>query len=159
MKRVVISFVLGVVAGAVLLAVVGYNGAADMMIMEDVSSLGFDETVKQVEESAKTAGWMVPAVHTISKSVAKKGYDVRPVTVVELCSPELAGRILDGSDDRRVTPMMPCRIAVYENESGEVVVARMNSGLMSRIFGATVSEIMGVAAAENEEILQPVIAR
>jgi hypothetical protein len=53
--------------------------------------------------------------------------------------------------------MMPCRDAVYENEAGDVVIARMNSGLMSKFFGGLVAEVMADAAGENEEMFAPVI--
>lgn len=155
--KIFIVFVLGVLVGMGLLGVVAYNMAAKMMITQDVSSLGFDETIAAIEANAKSAGWKVPAVHPISKSVAQAGFDVNRLTVVELCKAELAGRILKDSDDWSVTPMMPCRAAVYEKSDGEVVIARMNSGLMSKFFGKIVSGVMGKAAAENEKMFEPII--
>jgi uncharacterized protein (DUF302 family) len=159
MGKYVFVLVIGMLAGMGLLGVVAYNMAAGIMITQDVSSLGFDETVTAIQENAKTAGWKVPAVHPISESVAKVGFDVNRLTVVELCKAELAGRILKDSEDWSVTPMMPCRAAVYEKSNGEVVIARMNSGLMSRFFGSTVARVMGIAAAENEEMFREILVQ
>jgi uncharacterized protein (DUF302 family) len=156
--KIFIVFVLGVIVGMALLGVVAYTKAGDIMVVEDVSKLGFDETVSAIEENAKAAGWKVPAVHPISKTVSKAGFDVNRVTVVELCKAELAGKILQDGKDGRVTPMMPCRVAVYENEAGDVVIARMNSGLMSKFFGGLVAEVMADAAGENEEMFAPIIS-
>ncbi len=157
MGKFVFVFVVGMLSGMGLLGVVAYNMAADIMITQDASSMGFDETVSAIQENAKTAGWKVPAVHPISESVAKAGFDVDRLTVVELCSAEIAGRILKDSDDWSVAPMMPCRVAVYEKGDGEVIIARMNSGLMSKFFGKIVARGMGIAAAQNEEMFEPLI--
>ena len=38
-----------------------------------------------------------------------------------------------------------------------MVISRMNSGLISKIFGGTVAEVMAEEPAENEVILAPLL--
>ena len=81
------------------------------------------------------------------------GYDVNPVAVLELCHAEHAYKILRNDDSLMVTPFMPCRISVYERDNGEVVIARMNSGLMSNLFNREVASVMGLATEQDEGII------
>lgn len=146
------SFLLGMAVTGLLV----YNSAPKMMITETVSPLSHQQTVDTIIETAGEQGWKVPATHLIHNSVAEGGFDVPPVTVIELCKVDLAGEILDTSENRVVSSMMPCRVAVYEDGNGNVIVSRMNTGLMSRMFGGEVQEIMTEATSETEVILASV---
>ena len=53
--------------------------------------------------------------------------------------------------------MMPCRVSVYETSDGRVVVSRMNTGLISKIFGGVVTRAMAQATAETEVIYSNVL--
>ena len=149
MTRTILIFVLGAVVGAAILGLVMQSQAASMMLVEDVSVMDFDATVQSIQDEALAAGWVVPSVHTISKSVAKAGFDVLPVTIIELCNATIAGRALADDEGRHVAPMMPCRVAVFETSEGEVIISRMNSPLMSGFFGGIIEEVMTQAALEN----------
>ena len=143
------SFALGVAATAIFM----FLSAPGVMINETVSPLGHRETVDRIVETAESMGWKIPETHEIHNSVANGGYDVLPVTVIEMCKVDLAGEILMNSDNRIVSSMMPCRVAVYENSDGEVIVSRMNTGLMRSVFGGEVRDIMSTATEETETIL------
>jgi uncharacterized protein (DUF302 family) len=53
---------------------------------------------------------------------------------------------------------MPCRISVYQRENGDVVIARMNSGLMSRLFHREIAEVMSAATGEVEGIIAAAVS-
>ena len=156
MKMLWIGILIGVVIGALALGLFVYRGAPGMMIVDSRSALGFDDTVQAIQDAALAAGWKVPAVHEISETVAKSGYDVRPASIIELCHPRLAGRILSDNAGYAVTPMMPCRVAVYQNADGETMISRMNTTLMSKLFGGIVEEVMSEASAESEAMFATV---
>ena len=156
-KKVLIAGVGGFVLGVVLLGLVMFLVAPSMMIIEDVSPLSYEDTVQAIQEAAAAQDWVVPKVYDLKKSVAGDGYEVLPVSVLELCKPEHAARVLGDDDARIVTSLMPCRMAVYQTSDGTVVVSRMNSGLVSKVFGGLVTEVMAQAAAENEQILSAVL--
>lgn len=147
----------GFVAGVLLTGIIGISMAPGMMINENESIYSFEETVERIQAEAVEAGWKVPAIHEIDNSVASGGYEVAPVTVIELCKVNLAGEILSDDESRIVSSMMPCRVAVYEDEQGRVIVSRMNTGLVSKLFGGDIAAIMADATDETEQIVGSVL--
>jgi uncharacterized protein (DUF302 family) len=89
--------------------------------------------------------------------VARHGADVPGVTVFDLCSSKYSIEILERDDERIVTPMMPCRVSVYETSDGTTYVARMNSGLVARMFGGLINDVMQKASAETEAFIRTVV--
>jgi len=53
--------------------------------------------------------------------------------------------------------MMPCRIGIYEAD-GEVYVTRLNIGLMSKMFGGSIADVMGKVSDEEHRMLSAIIA-
>ncbi len=159
MKKSLLTGILGFVLGIIVTAVVVYKAAPGMMILEDESKFAtFEETVETFEQSVKDHDWKISTIHDLQKSMAKFGTDVMAVKVFELCHPEHAGRILAKSDERIVSSLMPCRVAIYEKADGKVYISRMNSGLMASTMGGIIPEVMDEAASQNEEILEAVLS-
>jgi uncharacterized protein (DUF302 family) len=127
------------------------------VVLENKSKLGFEETVKYITEKAGEKGWKVPVVHDLKKAVGKAGYDVKPVNVIEICNPHFASKILEEDKSRVITPMMPLRISVYEIENGDVVIARFNPDMVSKMFGDVAGETLLQACATSEEIVKDII--
>ncbi|MEN8225441.1 MAG: DUF302 domain-containing protein [Bacteroidota bacterium] len=158
MKKSLLSGIIGFVLGLLVTVIVVYKAAPAMMILEDESKYeSFDATVIKFEESVKEHNWKIPATHDLQKTMAKYGKDVKAVKVFELCHPDHAGRILEKSEERIVSSLMPCRVAIYEKNDGKVYISRMNSGLMASTMTGIIPEVMDEAAKENEEILAAVI--
>lgn len=147
----------GFVLGLVVMAFVLYSSAAGIMIVEDESKYGFEETVEKIQQVSAEKGWKIPSIHRIDKSVNKAGYSVLPVAVIELCNPDHAAQVLKEDKDKVVSSMMPCRVSIYERADGKVIVSRMNSGLVSKVFGETVAETMEAANNDTEIIFESVI--
>ncbi len=156
-KNYIFTAIAGMLMGAVFMAVFGFLRAPNAMITESESNLSHDETVATIIANAEEIGWKVPATHEIHNSVAQGGWDVEKVTVIELCNVDLAGDILTGDENRIVSSMMPCRVAVYETSDGRVIVSRMNTGLMSSVFGGKVQSVMAMATDQTESIVSSVI--
>ncbi|MEN8242950.1 MAG: DUF302 domain-containing protein [Chloroflexota bacterium] len=156
-KNVLVSGLIGFLAGIILFGVVAFVAAPSVMIVEDASPLGYEETVQAILDSSAEQGWKVPKTYALDAAVEEAGYDVLPVTVIELCQPDHAGQVLLEDDARIVTSLMPCRISVYTTSTGDVIISRMNTGLISKVFGGTVAEVMARASAENEVILSAVL--
>lgn len=155
MKKTLVGLLIGLVVGVLLTGIVAWRVAPGMMMIESHSKLGFDETVQAIQDNAAAQDWIVPNVMRLDKSVAKHGFDVRPVAVIELCRPDLAATILAEDDARLVSSLMPCRVAVYETSNGDVILSRMNTALMSKMFGGLVTEMMSEATAQTEQIFAP----
>lgn len=154
MKNGLIGFILG----ALVLGIVMYNAAPGMMMVENKSKFGFDETVAKIEAACAIDGWKIPKIHRIDKSVSKIDSTILPVAVIELCKPNHAVQVLVNDEDKIVSSMMPCRVAVYEKKNGDVIISRMNTGLVAGLFGDVVANTMDHATTETEEIFNTVIA-
>ena len=158
MKKNITYGVSGLIAGAIIMLLVMYKSVPGMMLIENESKYDtFDETVALFEASVKAHEWKLPATHDLQKTMAKFGHEVKAVKVFELCHPDHASKILKESNERIVSSMMPCRVAIYEKHDGKVYVSRMNSGLMAGTMGGIIAKVMSDASAENEEILKAVI--
>ena len=83
-------------------------------IFEKESLFGMNETVELLVNAAIGMEWQNPATHDLQNSLAKAGKSVRLVKVIEICKPAYSGAMLEKSDERVVSVMMPCRISVYE---------------------------------------------
>ena len=153
----IIYGLLGFVIGIIVMGLVVYSTASDIMIVENESKYGFDETIEKIQQASDQMGWKIPAIHRIDKSVNKAGYYSLPVAVIELCKPSHAAKVLENDDDKVVTSMMPCRVSIYQTRSGKVIVSRMNTGLVSKVFSETVAETMEAATKDTEEIFNTVI--
>ena len=130
---------------------------ANQMIIEQVSPYDVATTVEKLIEASAKNEWQNPAVHNLQQSLAKSGKEVRPVQVIEICKPEYSGLMLEKSDERIVSIMMPCRISVYEKEDGKTYVALLNTSAMSAGMPATIAEAMQGAADETFDIVKSVI--
>lgn len=155
--KTAIAALSGFVLGATTLAVVAGMTANQFMIEETKSPLGFDATVESVSTTVTGKGWKLPKVYRLDKTMAEHGFKVNPVAVLELCHAEHAYKILKDDDSLQVTPFMPCRISVYQRDNGTVMIARMNSGLMSNLFNRSVAEVMATATGQVEEIIAAAI--
>jgi len=157
MNKQIFSGLIGLVVGVVLTGIVIMNMAPSMMIVENKSKFGYEETVEKIEQAAAKKGWKVPATHQIDKAVKKAGFETEPISVIELCHPVHAAKILKSDGDKVVTSMMPCRVSIYKNNDGEVIVSRMNTSLVSKLFGGNVASTMNIATEDTEEIYSSVL--
>lgn len=157
MKKSVLTGIVAFFAGVLITAFVIYTIVPNLMLVENESKYNFEETVNHFETAVEDAGWKMPQIHDLQATMLKNGKDVNAVKVFELCHPDHAGRILEKDNERIVSSMMPCRVAIYEKSDGKVYVSRMNSALMASTMGKLISEVMSEAAAENEKMLATII--
>ncbi len=147
----------GLVLGIVLTAVVGFYSLPGMMMLEDESPRPFEPTVAAFEQAVADGGWTVLAVHDMQQILERHGHQVAAVKVFELCSSRYSAEVLAEDDARLISPLMPCRVAIYEKSDGSTHIARMNSELMARPFGGVIARVMNLAAVETEDIIASVL--
>ena len=159
MNRVVI-FIIGLMVGILATAMIGRSAMPTMMLEVRESNLSFEETVAAIEKSAVENGWQVPKIYDMKQSLVKAGYDnMTNLQVLSMCQPDHAYRILSEDENKMVSAMMPCRIGVFEDKDGRVLITQMNVGLMSKMFGGTIEEVMSRVASEEEKILENIIKK
>lgn len=148
-SRGLLGLLVGMLLGIALTAGAVWLVMPGLMVVEHESKLDFDATVAALEKAVKAEGWVVSGVADMQKSLAKHGVTFpRRVKVVKLCHPQYAGSVL--RTDRRMAALMPCSIAVYEDDDGTVRISKMNTGLMGKMFGGNVAQVMGEHVARDE---------
>jgi uncharacterized protein (DUF302 family) len=142
---VALGLVLGVVVTALAVVVVMRSA----MIVRYPSALGFDETVAALQQAARDEGWTVSNTIDLQAGMAGQGvaFGAR-VKLVKICKAPYASEVLQ--DNRHLASLMPCTLAVYEDDDGGVYVSKMNTGLMGKVFGGTVAKVMGGSVSRDE---------
>ncbi len=147
----------GLVLGVILTLGIFWLAAPSLMMMEDESNYDFDETVERFDEELDNAGWSVLEIHDMQEILDGHGHDVDQIKIYELCSSEYSANILALDDERIVSPLMPCRVSVYEKSDGNTYISRMNSSLFAMPFGGVINDTMQVAAEETEDVIDELI--
>jgi len=156
-KQTIIVSIVALLIGVLITGSVVYAAAPTMMMLEDESKYSFEETVTQFESAVTEANWKVAGLHDMKAILDGFGYDVDNIKIYELCSSKYSAVILQEDYERIVSPLMPCRVAIYEKSDGKTYITRMNSMLMAKPFGGLIDEVMQQAAGETEVILEKLI--
>jgi len=151
MKKIIIALSLGIVGGILLTGIAVASVMPKMMLHENESPLGYQETVAHLENVITNSGWIISQKINMQQSIAKYGKTIQPVTLIKICQADYADRILNTDEAMYVSVMMPCSISVYQKSNGKTYVSTMNTGLMGRMFGGVVAEVMGGPVAADEE--------
>jgi uncharacterized protein (DUF302 family) len=144
---------LGFVLGAGVLGAAIYWSVPKAMIVTKESPLGHEETVQAIRQAALDQGWKVPKLHRMSEGLQKFGHQVPPVTVIELCQPDYAAQVLKEDEGRMVAAMMPCRVSVYDTSDGKVMISRLNTGLVGKMYDGLIHDVMAHATSDTRTIL------
>ncbi len=155
--KLIIASLSGVITGLVLMGVVMFLTMPSMMLLEDQSNYDFETTVEKFEAAVEANGWKIVVVHDMQETLEGFGHDILEVKIFEICSSRHSVRILELDDERVVSALMPCRVAIYTKSNGNTYVSRMNSKLMAIPMGGVIAEVMGLAAAETEAMLDVII--
>ena len=127
------------------------------MILENKSLYDFDETVDRLKENVAYAGWSVVGEFDYQEILGERGYEIENIKILAVCSGQHSAAILQHDDARMVSPLMPCRIAVYEKSEGNTYIAQLNSGEIAQPFGGIIAETMMLVAEETSAIVQDLI--
>lgn len=98
--------------------------------------------------------WKLPALHDLQLTLKNFGKEVHPVKVFEICHPGLSSKILEKSDERIASVMMPCRISVYMKHNGKTFVSLINTAGFAQNTGHLIHEVMMQASAGAEQIVK-----
>jgi uncharacterized protein (DUF302 family) len=151
------GIIIGTAAGIGIGLLIAFLVSPSLMFRENSYGKDFESTVSKLEDEIEQRGWKTPVVHDLQATMQKFGKEVRKVKVLEICHPELSYEILSRSEEKVVSSMMPCRIAVYEKDDGTVWISRMNSGFLSKPMSPVIRKTMSKAAASVEEIIAEVV--
>ncbi len=72
----------------------------------------YGDAVQAVQDAATANGFRVQFVHDVAATLAEKGFEREPVTLVEVCNAKHASAVL--AADIRIGLMLPCPVMIYE---------------------------------------------
>lgn len=159
MKKRILAFTISLISGCIAGAVAVTLLVKPQMMLENESRYDFETTLTTVEQSATAAGWSVPAVHDLQKSMEKAGKEVNQIKVFALCNPEHSVKILAGDEERIYSNMLPCRVSVYTKSDGKTYVSRLNIPKMSKGMLPVAKGAMKAAFREMEDILSGIVVK
>lgn len=152
----------GVVVGAASIGIFAMKLMQTKMIVEKRSTKSFEDTcsaVKKTVLSFKDEGWgfafdsWSPYESLKKKNLVPAG--VNKAMVYFVCNAKVAHKVI--SANSTAMAIMPCSWAVYEKSDGGVYVAKMNIGLMSKIFTNPMREAMQSAAEAEERMFEMIL--
>lgn len=142
-------------AGIVLTVVIGWNSLGSLMFSEQVSPFTVEETTARIQQNIQAAGngWSISGLRNPAKPIEAEGGNVLPVLLIEACSPLYSGPILKEDSVRFLSLLMPCKISVYKKNDGKVYIGILNAGMIGRLFGPMVGEIMAKVVVDQKKFL------
>ncbi len=147
-----LKIITGFFSGVVVVAVMAWQFGGGLMIKEYPSPYGLEETVARIQANIQEAGWSLSGLRSPSNTIKKMGATVPNVLLIEACKPDYSKPIIKDDETRILSILMPCTITVYEKGDG-IYIGLLNSGLMGRLFGPMVTEVMAKVAADQEKFI------
>jgi len=109
----------------------------------------FDEAVVAVLKAVEQKGWSIFQIYDIKERLAAKGFEHKPLKIIEICSGKHAHAFL--TKNRLISLCLPCKINVVQEE--KVRIASMKPSIIPQFF----SEISPEEAAAAEKDLKEIV--
>ncbi len=145
-------FLIGAVAGIVVLGGILATQMNSLMFTERESPFGLMETVARIQRNIESVkGWKLVGLRSPSNSIRAEGAWVPEVVLIETCNTDYSKPILKQEDKLTISILIPCKIAVYKKSDGKVYIGSMNAGLMGWFFGWRIGRVMSQVAADQKK--------
>src|SRR3989344_9137884 len=109
----------------------------------------FDWAVVAVLKAVERKGWTIFQIYDLKERLAAKGFEQKPLKIIEICSGKYANLFLD--KNRLISLCMPCKINVLE-EYGKVKIVGMKPTMISQFFPEVNQEEVLEAEEDIKEI-------
>jgi len=129
-------------------------GAMPAMFLEDTSPKPLVPTVRAFREAVEAAGWSILGVTNMAGILSERGFTLHPVLVFDACSGRHSFALLSRDETRFVSSMIPCRVAIYQTSTGQVIISRMNAVAMASMIGGPAEAVIRTSGEEMERIIQ-----
>ena len=148
-----------VLVGMALMGLIVWFTMPLLMLVKHKSKLSYDETVTALSETLmKKQDWHVLSVNDFQKST-KDFVTLERVGSIDIFNPRYVSKILADDKNRGVTAFMPLDFGVYEDKKGQVFISKLNIWLLGKMFGGTISEVMGTAGKDLSEVVNSVTSK
>ena len=148
-----LKIVSGFIAGIALVAILAWQFGGSLMVQEYPSPYSLEETAARIQHNMQDAGWSLSGLRSPSVTIRKLGATVPDTLLIEACNADYSKPLIKDRSTRILTILMPCTITVYEDDEGKVFIGLLNSGLMGKLFGSMVADVMGKVAADQKAFI------
>ncbi len=155
--KIIIYIAIGIAIGILVSTLYYRFSLSRSMMLENESKYTFVETENFFFQKVAENDWSILGSHDLQEKMAARGFEVLEARVYDLCKPAYAVQILSQDKERIVSPLLPCRVAIYKKSNGKTYIGRMNSLKMAGFMPGVVPNVMSEAAAEVEEIIEHLI--
>jgi uncharacterized protein (DUF302 family) len=154
-KKYIGAFFAGFLWGLALTFIFSITYVRRNIILENQSKYGFDETVKKVVDNIMAnKGWTVKT----GGCYLPQTMDGCNMRLLKLCNLKYAETMLTDEDDRKVSAVIPCSMAIYQKPDGKTYISRLNVSLMGRFLGGKPGSVFpGPVYSEQNTALKNII--
>ncbi|SRR3989344_2698274 len=110
----------------------------------------FEHAVVSVLKSVDQKGWALFQIYDIQERLAAKGFEQKPLKIIEICSAKNANKFLN--KNRLISLCMPCKICVIADD-GKIKIVGMKPTMISQMF----QEVSEEEAKEVEKELVEIV--
>ena len=110
----------------------------------------FDDAVVSVLKAVEQKGWALFQIYDVKERLAAKGFEQKPLKIIEICSAKYANQFLN--KNRLISLCMPCKINILE-EDGKVRIVGMKPTMISQFF----PEVSQEEAKEVEKDIKEIV--
>ncbi len=111
----------------------------------------FDDAVVSVLKAVEKKGWTLFQIYDVKERLSAKGFEQRPLKIVEICSGKHANSLLN--KNRMSSLCMPCKINILDEE-GKIKIAGMKPTIISQFFPEVSQEDVGEIEKDIKEIIE-----
>lgn len=115
------------------------------------TSKSHTDAVQAVIDATQAHQFRVQYVHDVRETLAEKGFDREPLTIIEVCNAKFASEVL--AADPKIGLMLPCPIMVYVQD-GQTLISTMKPTLIGGFFP---DADIATVASQVEDVLVAVI--
>ena len=110
----------------------------------------FDEAVVSVLKAVEQKGWSLFQIYDVKERLAAKGFDQRPLKIIEICSGKHANNFLN--KNLVISLCMPCKINVLK-ENAKVKIVGMKPTIIPQFFTEVSQEEAETVEKDVKEII------
>jgi uncharacterized protein (DUF302 family) len=111
----------------------------------------FQSALEKVQLAASKHNFRTLHVHDVQATLAEKGFEIGPYSIVEVCNAGFAHKVI--SAHKPVGMFLPCRILLYEDKGATVVSLMLPTLIAEMMPGQDFQSI----PADVEKLLKQVV--
>ena len=112
----------------------------------------FAEAVADVQTALTERNFRVQFVHDVQETLAERGFEREPLTIIETCNAKHAHAVL--AADPKIALMLPCPVVVYE-QNGERFISTLKPSVIGDFYpDANIDEAAAAVEAVLIEVLE-----